>query len=420
LYNTSKILGGAIDICGDKSLSHRFLMILSLIKAKSTLKNVSKCKDVLSTIDCLVKCNINIVFDKESISINGGDFKNPVQPLDCQNSGSTLRMLLGLLLGQSISASFVGDESLSKRPMERIIDPLQSMGADFISNNGMLPIMMHAKLINPINYKSKTKSAQVKSALIFAGMGLEEYSKISYNKNTRDHTEQIMSDIGFNIHIDENIKIKKTILTNRINITIPGDISSASFIIAAAILIPGSSIIIQNVLYNKGRLAFIDVLVNMGAKITIKNISAQVYGVQSCDIIASYSSDLSAAIIEGGQIIQMIDEIPIFCIVACFAKGKSIIRDAKELRFKESDRLQAIYDNLQSMGSNIELNDNTMIINGQKRLYNTNINHHNDHRIAMAFEIMKLVIGEDMTYDYANIIDISFPDFYKTLDSLIS
>ena len=420
MYNTTKILNGTIQLRGDKSLSHRFLFILSLIETESKIKNISHSEDVSASIDCLQKCNIDIKVNKEFVSVYGGTFKNPTTKLDCRNSGSTLRMLMGLLFGQSISASFIGDKSLSRRPMNRIIVPLQNMGADFISNDGKLPIHMKSELIKPINYLEKTKSAQVKTALIFAGLGLNQWSKIAYNKNTRNHTEKIMTDIGFDIDVATNIKVKKTNILNGIDVIIPGDISSASFIVAAAILIPGSFVTVKNVLYNHNRFAFIEVLINMGAKIKIENISNQINGIQSCNITASYSSELNGITINENQIISMIDEIPIFCIIASFAKGTSIIKNAKELKFKESDRLHSIYENLLIMKADITLKDDTITIIGKKKLYNANIIHYNDHRIAMSFEIMKLAIGEHMTYRYTDVIDISFPGFYKTIDSIIS
>jgi len=420
LYNTTKKLDGSISLCGDKSLSHRFLFILSLIKAKSKIKNISNSKDVFTSIDCLKKCNIDINIKENDVLINGGTLKDPATELDCRNSGSTLRMIMGLLFGQSISASFIGDKSLSKRPMNRVITPLQNMGADFISNDGKLPIQMKSELIKPIIYLEKTKSAQVKTALIFAGLGLNQWSEIAYNKNTRNHTEQIMTDIGFDIDIATKIKVKKINLSKGIDVVIPGDISSASFIIAAAILIPGSSVTVENVLYNQNRFTYIDVLINMGAKIKIENISNRINGVQSCNIIASYSSNLNGISINENQIISMIDEIPIFCIIASFANGVSTIKNAKELKFKESNRLLSIYENLSRMKADITLVNDSITIVGQNKLYDTTIIHNNDHRIAMSFEIMKLAIGKDMTYRYADIIDISFPGFYKTIDSIIS
>ena len=351
MYSTSKILNGTIKLEGDKSLSHRLLMIASLIRGDSIVKNISKSKDVYSTIKCLQKCNIDIDNQDEKTTIYQSNFIEPKGILDCGNSGSTLRMLMGLLHGQSISAKFNGDTSLQKRPMNRIMDPLKSMGASFVSKNGTLPIEMKSKFIQSFNFIEETNSAQVKTSLIFAGLGPESLSSIAYNKYTRDHTEKILDDLGFNIKIYDTIKVKKSNISKGVDVLIPGDLSSAAFIIASAILIPNSKVTIRNVLYNKNRLTFIHTLIKMGADITVNNITDPDHGVQSCDITAVYSKDLNGLTIDGGQVIAMIDEMPIFCIVACFAKGLTEIKNAKELRLKESDRIHGIYENLDNIPS---------------------------------------------------------------------
>ena len=419
MYNTIKILNGVLELKGDKSISHRLLMICSLINNESKLSNISTCNDVHATIECLKKCNIKIDYNDDNIYLRGGTFKNPHSVLDCQNSGTTLRILMGLLFGQSIEASFSGDRSLKRRPFDRVMDPLIDMGAKFEFNKDIFPIKMSINKNKSIHYMSEIKSAQVTSAIIFASLGSNNWSSISYNKFSRNHTERIMENLGFNILIDNNIKVKKSTIKKGISVHVPGDISSASFIIAAAILLPESHITVKNVLYNKTRLEFINVLCDMGAKIEVANIQDMGCGIKSCDIVAEYSSDIKSVNIKSNQVISMIDEIPIFCVVASFAKGITIIEDAKELRLKECDRINAIYENLNKMSGNIWINGDSLKINGDKKLYNTNIKHYNDHRIAMSFEIMKLVIGERMTYEYSDIIDVSFPNFYRTIDSLL-
>ena len=405
---------------GDKSLSHRLLMIASLIQGDSILRNISTSKDVYSTIECLQKCNIKIDYKDEKTTIFKSDFIAPEAILDCGNSGSTLRMLMGLLHGQSISAKFDGDSSLQKRPMNRIMIPLKKMGATFELSNGKFPIIMHSTNNQSIKYSEKTKSAQVKTSLIFAGLGSNESSFISYNKATRDHTEKIMESLGFDIKVKNKITIRKNNVNIGMDINIPGDLSSAAFVIAATVLTPNSNVIIKNVLYNKTRMTFIYTLIKMGAKISIKNISKEECGIQSCDIYIKYSKSLTGVKIKGDDVIGMIDEIPIFSIIGCFASGATNIQNIKELKVKESNRINAIYQNLYDMGADIFQDDDSMLIKGGKRLHNTTINHFNDHRIAMSFEILRLVIGEDMSYEYSNIIDISFPGFYRTMDRLLS
>ena len=419
MYNTTKILKGDTSLRGDKSVSHRFLMIASLINGRSSFQNIPLSKDILATISCLQKCNIDINIDGDIVVVHGGTLKDPNLILDCKNSGSTVRMLMGLLFGQLISAKFTGDSSLLKRPMNRIIEPLESMGASFISSNGKLPIEIRSEFIKSFDFIKETKSAQVKTSLIFAGLGHENLSSIAYNKYTRDHTEKILDDLGFDIDIGRAIKVRKSDASSQINVSVPGDLSSAAFIIAAAIIIPDSNITIRNVLYNKNRLTFIHALIEMGADIMINNITDQEYGVQSCDITAIYSKDLAGLSIYNDKVIAMIDEIPIFCIVACFAKGRTEIKNAEELRLKESDRISGIYKNLYNMKADIIEKEDGLVINGRKKLYNATINPFNDHRIAMAFEIVKLSIGESMTYSFSDIIDVSFPKFYKTMDDLM-
>ncbi len=413
-------MSGVIELGGDKSLSHRLLMIASLIQGDSILRNVSISKDVYSTIECLQKCNIKIDYKDEKMIIFKSNFITPETILDCGNSGSTLRMLMGLLHGQSISAKFNGDTSLQKRPMNRIMEPLKKMGATFKLSDGGFPISMHSINNYSIKYNEKTKSAQVKTALIFAGVGSNESSSIAYNKATRDHTEKIMESLGFDISVKSKISIRKSNVNIGMDVSIPGDLSSAAFIIAAAILTPNSNIVIKNILYNKTRMAFINTLIKMGAKISIKNISKEECGIQSCDIYVKYGESLNGIKIKGDDVIGMIDEIPIFSIIGCFASGTTHIQNIEDLKVKESNRINAIYQNLYNMGADVYREDDSITIKGSKRLHNTSINHFNDHRIAMSFEILRLAIGEDMSYQYSDIIDISFPGFYSTMEKLLS
>ena len=246
MYNTNKILKGEAFLKGDKSISHRLLMMASLIEDESVLYNVSDASDVITTMDCLKECGVNIqlkskIFPSTSIKIKGGNLQNPTNVLNCQNSGSTARMLIGLLAGQGIKASFSGDDSLLKRPMLRIIEPLIDMGVDIQSNNNFLPLNINLKNIKPINYCIKTNSAQVKSALMFAALGSKEYSYIAYNEYTRNHSEKLLQYLNCNLEIGEKIKIKKTIFRKGIKVHVPGDISSAKEII-------------ENLIFNKKQL----------------------------------------------------------------------------------------------------------------------------------------------------------------------
>ena len=410
---------GNICLSGDKSISHRALMIASLINDQSEIYNLSNADDVLTTIECLKECRIAVKMLKNNcIAIKGGSLASPLKILDCRNSGSTARMMLGLLAGQGIDASFTGDSSLLNRPMKRIIDPLNRMGLKIKSNNMMLPISISKSKLNPLDYKINTKSAQVKSSLILAGLGCEDYSKISFNSATRDHTEKLLKFLNFNIDINNRIKIKKTSITSGFKLTVPGDISSASFLIAAAVLLPKSHIIIRNVLYNKTRLGFVDVLKRMNANISITNINKTNFE-WTCTINARYSPDLNSINISERDTIRMIDEIPILSVVATQCRGKTIIKGVQELRYKESNRLHLICKNLTLMGAHINCINNSIIIDGGNKLHNTTIDHGGDHRIAMSFEVLNLIINKSLSNKYSKIIGISFPDFYNIFRNII-
>jgi len=419
LYNTSIKLKGCVSLFGDKSISHRLLMIGALINKESEIYNLSNSDDVLATIECLRKCNISIKSSNNNVKILGGNLRSPSKVLNCRNSGTTVRLLLGLLAGQEISAEFTGDISLLNRPMKRIINPLITMGASIESNKYMLPVKMKKNKLKSIDYKIKTKSAQVKSSLMFAALGCETYSHISYNLHTRNHTEKILNYLNCDLKINDRMHIKKSTINTGFSLVVPGDISSASFIIAGAILLPGSEVVINDILYNKSRLGFINFLKKMNANICIKNINNDTFE-STCSIIASYSPNLRSAKINPNNIIDLIDEIPILAIIATQCKGVTIINGTQELKYKESDRAAAIYKNLKNMGADIKYSEDKITINGRNKLYNTTIIHENDHRIAMSFELLHLLLNNKLSYKFKKIISASFPDFYSKFDDLIS
>ena len=419
MYNTIKKLKGTVKLKGDKSISHRLLMIASLINDKSTIRNLSTCEDVITTMECLRQCNIAINETMYETSIKGGTLASPEDVLDCKNSGTTARMMIGLLAGQKISSSFKGDSSLMQRPMKRIIEPLTAMLIKVKHNNNLLPISIDPNSVQPIDYNSYTNSAQVKSSLMFAALGTNKYSNIAYNKSTRDHTEKILHYLNFDISINDKIKIRKSTVNKGFLIEIPGDISNASFLIGACLIIPGSKITVKDVLYNKTRFGFIDVLLKMGANIKIINENTKNNPELYCDIIVEYTSDLKGVDIKGNEVIRMIDEIPILSIVATQANGQTVLMDATELKYKESNRLSLIYRNLKLMGANIKEEKDGLIINGNKKLYYTTTNHGNDHRIAMSFEVLHLLINNKMDNAYHDVIKISFPEFYELIEGLI-
>ena len=415
------MIKGIIELKGDKSISHRALMIASIIKNQSRIKNISLCQDVKATIESLKLCNIQIKDVANELIVNGGTLSNPSQPLNMKNSGTTARLLLGLLSGQNISANFIGDHSLSKRPMDRIIDPLRKMGAEIKSQNSFLPINLTSGVKRKISFNENKKSAQVKSALMFASMGIENESEIFHNSLTRDHTERLLKYIDKHSFVknSDKIFIKRTFINKGVDIEIPGDISNAAFIIAGAILIKDSDVTIKNVLYNKTRNGFIELLIQMGAEIKIDNIKDVPGGEKACELHVKYSGKLNATNIKIDNIISLIDEIPILSILATQFKGRIIISNAKELKFKESDRITAIYQNLLKMGAQIILTDNGFRIDGGKRLHNTTINHYDDHRIAMSFDILNLYRNKKFANYSKNLSKISFPEFQQLLTKLL-
>ena len=410
---------GEIKLKGDKSISHRVLLLGSLIEGVSTVENISLNNDVLSTIECLRKCNIKITVNDAIVKIEGGTMLSPSDILNCGNSGTTARMLIGLLCGQNISAKLTGDESLSLRPMKRIISPLINSGAKILSNDNKLPIEIKQGIQTPILYEKNTKSSQVISSLLFAGIGYNKFSKILFNEFTRDHTELLFKYLKFDLKYKKNfLFVKKSNSVRKFRINIPGDISNACFLIVASFLIPNSKIKISNLLYNKKRNGFIDAALKMGGKISISNIQSH-YNEHTCDIVSAYSPKLKSIKINGNDILPLIDEIPILSVLATQAKGTTIIDNAGELRFKECDRLAATYENLNAMDADVSQTVNGLKIKGRKKLYNASINHYKDHRIAMSFVILKLFITGKVDKSYKNIISVSFPEFYEILDQIL-
>ena len=404
MHNTTKFI-----LKGDKSISHRLVILGSICESDTIIENLSNCDDVLSTINCLKDCGAKINFINNKCIIKKSKLVDPKVDLNCGNSGTTARLLIGLLSGQGINANFIGDESLKKRPMDRVLRPLSNMELKFESNNMKLPIKIFKSQLNAINISLNVPSAQVKSSLIFAGLGLKNRTTIKDPFSTRDHTEKLIE------YLEANSDTAN-FLTG-FNYCVPGDISNAAFLIAAGLMLKKTKFHFKNVLFNKTRMGFVDSLIEMGAKIEICNIIKK-YNEKTCDIIVSCSNDLRGVVLDSDRVVKMIDEIPIFSIIACFANGRTIIKGVNELRYKESDRVRSIYDNLSNMGADISLRDSEIIINGGNKLYNTTINHFNDHRILMAFEVLSLYLNKKLP-DYNSLVRISFPDFYKHLNKII-
>ena len=414
------IVKGSISFPGDKSISHRALMIAALSSDRSIIKNLSNGADVKSTEKCLQQCGILIErLSNNTITLNGKTFTDPKTDLDCGNSGTTIRLLAGLLAGQKINARFIGDNSLSNRPMDRIVKPLSEMSLDIQSNSGKLPISIKSSDIRGIDYKNKISSAQVKSAVLFCGLGAEGMTNYYEPVQSRDHTEIMLKNVGLDIARDKN-KVQLNKLKENpkgLNITIPGDPSTAAFFAGAAVLVPDSEIILNNILANPTRFEFFNTIRNMGVKIDV--VSSWNETGESVKNIKVKSSTLEAIKIGKDKIPGLIDEIPILSIIATQAMGTTEIRDAKELRVKESDRIKSIIFNLKNMGASVEEYDDGFSIHGPTPLKGAKIKTYNDHRIAMAFTVAGLIAKGTTTLDNTKCVDISFPDFFKLLESVV-
>ena len=405
------ILKGTITIDGDKSISHRILIFAALANSKSTIYNLSLCDDVKRTIGILRNCNIKIKIGRSSANIYPSIIKQRVKKFYCGNSGTTARFMLGFLPSVGVGGTVYGDKSLSKRPMKRLIDPLLSMNIKFKNIKNNLPIQFEKSNVQSIKFVLNHPSAQIKSALIFAALSSENQSTIKDPFKTRDHTENIIKYLG-----GDSEKYKKFIIDG-FNYTVPGDISSASFIVAAALLVPGSNINIKNVLFNQRRVGLISILRKMGAKIKISNIR-MIQFEKVADINVKYSKLLRSVILSKQDVINMIDEIPVFALIACYASGSTLLNHALELRYKESDRIKAIVYNLKKCGAKISELPDGFVIKKSKLLYSTRIKNFNDHRIAMMCEVLCFISTGRFNNVENKIINTSFPDFYKQISKL--
>ncbi len=415
----SKPLKGSIKIPADKSITHRAFMFSALTKGKVKVTNYSRGADCLSTLKIVQQlgCNINYINEKELIITAPKIIKSPSNALDCGNSGTTTRLMMGILAGQNFNSSLLGDESLSKRPMKRVIAPLELMGAKISHNDYKLPIEIYGSSLHGINYQSPLASAQVKSCLLLAGLFAQGMTSFTEPYKSRNHTELMFEYMGADLNTNKNtVTIQKSDL-NPVDITIPGDISSAAFFIAAALVIPDSDILIKNVGINETRSGILDILKKMNADIKILN-ERLISNEKVADINVKYS-DLKATTIQGEIIPRLIDELPIIATIASQAEGTTIIKDAQDLRNKEADRISAITTELKKIGCNIEETQDGFIINGKNNLTgNCEINCYHDHRIAMSLYIAGLICKKPIKINEFQWVNISFPEFLKLFSKL--
>ncbi len=409
-----------ISLPGDKSISHRAVMLASIANGVSEITNLNDGKDVQSTIQALRACGASIDQNGEKVVITGTELRNPDEPVDCGNSGTSARLLSGLLSSQRLQFSLTGDASLSARPMNRIIVPLTEMGCSIESNDGLLPLTIDASNpLNGINYKMPVASAQVKSSILLAGLGAESSSNVSELNSSRDHTEIMLQNMGATVLVNDNdIRVEplSSPLTP-IDLEIPSDPSSASFFIALAILSKDSRLTIRNMLLNPTRIGFMNVLEKINIQTNISN-QHYIHG-ELCGDVEFISSPINSFEVPAYIIPSIIDEIPILAVLAAFGEGKTIFNRVEELQFKESNRLQAIIDNLKNFGINAYEEDNSLIVEGGHPTMAT-VQSFDDHRIAMAFIVFSIAAFGEYEIDNKECINISLPGFFNTIEVMLS
>lgn len=422
LIKPSHCLKGEIHIPGDKSISHRSVMFGALANGMTEVTHFLQGADCLSTISCFQKLGIEIENTKDCIRIYGKGLhglRPSASVLDAGNSGTTVRLLSGILAGQSFSSCLTGDASIQKRPMKRIITPLREMGADLASvhKNDCAPLSINGSVLHGIHYHSPVASAQVKSCVLLAGLYADGNTSVTEPSLSRNHTELMLASFGASIFSHgTTAQISPDPVLSGQKIEVPGDISSAAYFIAAALLVPNSEVLIHNVGINPTRDGILRAASAMHANITKLN-EHTVSGEPVCDLLVK-SSSLTAAVIEGDLIPALIDEIPVLAVMAAFADGTTIIKDAAELKVKESNRIDTIVSNLKHMGADITATEDGMIIHGGRPLHYADIDPHDDHRIAMSFAVAALCAEGGAEIKNAECVSISYPEFYHDLNSL--
>ncbi len=423
---------------GDKSISHRAALTAALADGTSSIRNFSTSADCTATLSCLAALGVAIEGDNTALAINGAGIdglRESSGPLDCGNSGTTMRLLAGILAGQDFKSTLTGDESLSSRPMGRIIEPLQMMGARISSRDGRAPLVIHGhRKLNAISYELLVASAQVKSCILLAGLSTTGRTEVIENEITRDHTERILRSFGVQIetgdaeHKGKNARFAAVTGPARLsshNVSIPGDISSAAYFIAAAALLPGSSLEVSDVGVNPTRVLFLEQLRALGLDVEITKMQedsnepvGEIRVRGSAGHNSSSPSD-SPLMIRGLIIPQLIDELPLLAVVGSQIKGGIEIRNAAELRVKESDRIAATAQNLRALGAEVVEFDDGLRVGGEARLRGAKVDPRGDHRIAMAFTVAALLAEGETEITDSECVAVSFPEFFELLESVV-
>lgn len=421
-------LKGTVTIPGDKSISHRAVMFGSISNGLTEITNFLQGADCLATIDCFQNMGIEIENSPERILVHGKGLHGLTKPsrtLDVGNSGTTTRLISGILAGQNFESTLSGDASLNSRPMGRILEPLSLMGANIQSvyQNNCAPLHLSPAPLHGIHHQSKVASAQVKSAVLLAGLYADSPTKVTEPVLSRNHTELMLRGFGANVQsetgtdgIRTTISITPAPILEGQRIVVPGDISSAAYFIAAGLLVPDSEILIQNVGINPTRAGILRVCQDMGGQISFVNTKT-VGGEPTADLLVR-TSFLHGTTVEGPLIPTLIDEIPMIAVLAAYAEGTTIIKDAAELKVKETDRIETVTRNLKAMGADVTPTEDGMIIHGTGTLHGAKIHSFLDHRIAMAFSIAGLAAEGNTEILESHCVDVSYPTFYETLSSL--
>ncbi len=415
----TKGLRGEIIIPADKSISHRAVMLASIAEGESVITNFSSGADCKSTVGVFKSLGVNIEFlDEKNLKIEGGTLSAPIYPLNAGNSGTTMRLVTGILAGQSFDSVFEGDESLSKRPMKRIIEPLSQMGAEIEAVDGHAPLTIKGHRLKGIDYISRLSSAQVKSAVLLAGLNAQGQTTFTEPYPSRDHTERMLKYLGAKIETNGN---KVTIYPSKLkarDIEVVGDISSAAFFIVAGLIVKSSDFVIKNIGVNPTRIGILDVVRRMNAEVELLN-EREVAGEPCADVRVKYCASLKGCVIEGADIPRLIDELPVIAVLASQAEGKTIVKDAGDLRNKEADRISCLVKELQKIGVDIEETPNGFLINGGKTLTGgAELEVYHDHRLAMSFYIAGLVCKNEIKINDFEWTNISFPEFEELFREL--
>ncbi|MBC8031511.1 MAG: 3-phosphoshikimate 1-carboxyvinyltransferase [Pyrinomonadaceae bacterium] len=437
-------LKGSIRLPGDKSISHRAALIAALAQGESNLANFSPSRDCASTLSCLAQLGVRIERNGNEVRVQGvgiGGLSAPTEALDCGNSGSTMRMLAGVLAGHNFSATLTGDESLSSRPMRRIIEPLEMMGAAFECEQGYPPLRIKGhQPLNPISYELPVASAQVKTCLLLAGLHAEGRTEVVERLGaTRDHTERLLRWFGIGAPAGNDASVSACAVEGPArsagrDVSIPGDFSSAAFLIAAAALLPASELVVEGLGLNPTRTQLLDVLLSLGANIETTETqevcnelrgTLRIKGMESGDstadskITGGTPVPHSQVTIDGQLSAALIDELPLVAVIGTRIPGGVVIRDAKELRFKETDRIAATVANLRAMGAEVAEYEDGLMTNSPVRLHGAKLDSYGDHRIAMAFTVAALLAQGESELIGSECVAVSFPEFFECLESVV-